>query len=259
MKPIKLFWRARFVMGRRNFGDWISPELCRLLSGREVHYARPNRADLVAVGSILHRVPTHFWSRRISVWGTGFMETCRPARAIHHYHAVRGWRTAELLGVQGVAFGDPGLLVNLLLPGYAEATKRWELGLVPHHVDQAHPSVKAFLQNQPHVRLLDILGGTQEFLKDLAGCRFVLSSSLHGLVAADAFGIPNAWIKISDDVIGSGFKFHDYYSAFGNIRVVPLSLDKLNTTLIDQIAADYQRPGLNQIKSALMESFPFHR
>ena len=43
----------------------------------------------------------------------------------------------------------------------------------------------------------------------------VLSSSLHGLVAADSFGVPNRHIVLSHKPKGDGFKFDDYYSAYG--------------------------------------------
>lgn len=51
-------------------------------------------------------------------------------------------------------------------------------------------------------------------LGEIARCAVVLSSSLHGLIAADAFGHRTAWLELSDAVIGAGYKFRDYYGAF---------------------------------------------
>ena len=60
--------------------------------------------------------------------------------------------------------------------------------------------------------------------EDIDKCDFILSSSLHGIIVADSFNIPNAWIYLTDKVIGKGFKFHDYFSAIG-INHKPLNLD----------------------------------
>jgi pyruvyltransferase len=260
MKPIKLYWCDRLAGGRKNFGDWLSPELCRLLSGREIEYAEAHQADMVAIGSVLQRMRTRFWNRRVHVWGTGFMEPRPGIKVFHHYHAVRGKLTAALLpGTDISVFGDPGLLVDRLLPGHAEIPKRCAIGLVAHHVDQSHPVVTTFLDRHPEARLVDILSDTPDFLRTLAACRFVLSSSLHGLVAADAFGIPNLWVRISDQVRGGGFKFQDYYSGFGLGPMTPLTLDAVNDSVVQAAVAGYQRNGLERMKSMLLESFPFPR
>jgi pyruvyltransferase len=246
------------VRGRRNFGDWISPELCRLLSGREVESASPRDAHLVAVGSVLHRLPNRFWDRRIDVWGAGVMHEDFSARGIHRYHAVRGALTRERVGAPtDTVLGDPGLLVSDLFPAHRDGPKRWDVGLIPHHVDQDYPGVAAFAQRIPGVRVLDILSDWKEFLGEVAACRFVVSSSLHGLVAADAFGIPNAWIQISNQVRGGGFKFHDYYSAFaiGAPKVTPIEL--VDAEFIERTTAVYSRPNLASIQQQLQEAFPF--
>lgn len=259
MSPIKLYWCAHDSGGRRNFGDWMSPELVRELSGREVVYANARWADLVAVGSVLQRLTTTWWNKRVHVWGTGLMHAGRPMRPRHHYHAVRGRLTAELLGRTDIpAFGDPGLLVHRLLPGFATVPKCRDIGVVPHHTEQAHPGVGALCARLPGVRVVDITAPTQEFLRELAACRFVLSSSLHGLITADAFQIPNAWITISNELRGGAFKFEDYYSVFG-LKPVACAIDAVDSAFVEKACAIYQRPGLDGIRQQLLGSFPFPR
>ena len=260
MTPIKLYWCDRLVRGRKNFGDWISPELVRLLSGRDVEFAEARRADLVAVGSVLHRVPTHWWNKRVQVWGSGLMYGDKFVRPKHQYHAVRGHHTARLLGLTGLpAYGDPGLLAARLLPGFAEVPKRWDVGLVPHHIDREHPGVEALLARMPGVRLLDILSNTSEFLNELSACRFVLSSSLHGLIAADAFGIPNAWITISGELRGGEFKFQDYYSVFGIENPITRGIREVDGEFIERTRHEYRRSRLAEIQANLLRSFPYPR
>jgi hypothetical protein len=95
----------------------------------------------------------------------------------------------------------------------------------------------------------------------IAGCDFVLSSSLHGLVVADSFGIPNAWLRVSDRQRGEGFKYRDYYAAFGLEAGEPWEPGERVPTLADLVAhiGDYRRPGLERLKDRLTASFPFPR
>ena len=259
MSPIKLYWCAREKDGRRNFGDWMSPELVRELSGRDVAYARARWADLVAVGSVLERLTTTWWNKRVHVWGTGLMHAGRPMPPRHHYHAVRGRLTAALLGRSDIpALGDPGLLVDRLLPGFADVPKQWDFGVVPHHTEQRHPGMDALLARLPGARLVDITAPTPAFLRELAACRFVLSSSLHGLITADAFRVPNAWITISNELRGGSFKFEDYYSVFG-LRPAARAVDRVDGAFVEEARAGYQRPGLATVREQLLRSFPFPR
>ena len=46
----------------------------------------------------------------------------------------------------------------------------------------------------------------------IASCEVVLSQSLHGLIVADALGVPNVWIAPTGDMVGGRFKFDDYFS-----------------------------------------------
>ena len=38
---------------------------------------------------------------------------------------------------------------------------------------------------------------------------------MHGLIVADALGIPNIRMILSDKITGGDYKYDDYYSAFG--------------------------------------------
>jgi hypothetical protein len=61
-------------------------------------------------------------------------------------------------------------------------------------------------------------------VKAISECKLILSQSLHGLIVADALGIPNVWIEPSSKMIGGEFKFHDYFSTIECVKV-PVSLD----------------------------------
>ena len=50
-------------------------------------------------------------------------------------------------------------------------------------------------------------------LEKILSCKLVLSSSLHGIVFAEAFGVPARWVELPGSKKSEkGFKYHDYYS-----------------------------------------------
>ena len=54
----------------------------------------------------------------------------------------------------------------------------------------------------------------ERVLEHICSCRAVVSSSLHGLVCADAYGIPNVWLD--EFALEEGhFKFRDYFASQG--------------------------------------------
>lgn len=260
MTPLKLFW-ARGTggdAGLRNAGDWYSPLICELLSGRAVIYAPPHRCDLVAAGSLLqrlnrsHRLHRLGLRRRLHIWGTGSLRAQDRLTGSHHVHAVRGLLTRQRLNAGGerVALGDPGLLADRLIE--ATGAKRHALGVVPHLVERDDAAVRTFLAQHPSASFIDITAPVPTVLEAIAGCERILSSSLHGLIFADAFGIPNHWFVASERLLGGRHKFDDYYSAFG-LQMDPVRLPELDP---HTVGADYLRPGIESLKAALVASFP---
>lgn len=102
--------------------------------------------------------------------------------------------------------GDPGILARDLV-GPVEKHNR--IGIVPQYVDKTHPIIQELL-GHPEYQVIDVERECLEVCQEIAGCRAVLSSSLHGLVVADSYGIPNVRLVVSDKIIGGDFKFDDY-------------------------------------------------
>ncbi len=253
VEPLKLHW----AHSKPNFGDWLSPDICSLLSGRKVVHAPINDCTLVAVGSLLQRLKENFWNRRINVWGSGFIAQCPPRESRHYIHAVRGTFSAQQLKMPHLeSTGDPGLLVDSL---YAKvATKKHQLGIVPHYKDKANPVIKMIKDNVKNSLLIDVFNSPEEVCHSIQQCDYILSSSLHGLVVADSYGIPNLWLEVSEQVKGGGWKFRDYYSNFG--MEVPTPLQPKGELKMDEIVSTigyYQRNGIDHIKERLIKSFPF--
>jgi pyruvyltransferase len=97
--------------------------------------------------------------------------------------------------------------------------------LVPHYVDIDNPVIHALARKHPReIKVIDVRREPEPVFKEIAACESILSSSLHGIITADSFGIPSAWAGLSNKVIGDGFKFLDHFSSLG-IRHEPCKLD----------------------------------
>jgi len=55
-----------------------------------------------------------------------------------------------------------------------------------------------------------------EVARQIASCTKIVSSSLHGIIAAHAYGIPAAWVQFSDKLSGDGIKFADHFASVGS-------------------------------------------
>lgn len=206
-----------------NLGDAISPFIVAHLSGRPVvHTGDRKRGKLVATGSIINRARDGD-----VVWGSGAMDAeMRPRGTRILVTAVRGPRTAARLRGLGVecpeVYGDPGCLLPRLFPRPADARPRFALGVIPHHRDRELVTL-----SDPAVRIIDIMDSPEAFVTALWACERIVSSSLHGIIFAEAYGIPADWLEVSDRVLGGGHKFGDYYEGTGRVQPAPLSLERM--------------------------------
>ena len=196
---MRAFWDQD--QGGRNFGDALTAVLFEHMLGVRLEWSEPEAADVFGVGSLAEAIPVGFTG---IVFGTGkmFAHTAldlSQARVL----ALRGPLTAEDSGADCDLLGDPGLLVRDL-PWGKVAPRDLGTAWLPHYVDE---------RSGVGYRI-DILGGVPAVLDEVARCERIVTSSLHGLVLADAFGIPSLWDPCPA-VAGEGFKFRDYAASYG--------------------------------------------
>ncbi|QQL45623.1 polysaccharide pyruvyl transferase family protein [Sulfuriroseicoccus oceanibius] len=236
-----------------NWGDALNPWLVERLSGSSISQVKiPCRMHYLAIGSVMDRVTQYS-----EVWGSGFIEEGQTLLA-HPVavHAVRGPLTREALRKQGVecpeVYGDPALLMPFFYD--PDVSESYEYGIIPHFVDKANPWVKA-QSERSDVLVIDIESGIEEFVRQLKSCRKILSSSLHGLICADAYGKPNVWLGLSDRVIGGAFKFDDYRLAIGAER--PRRIDVRADDSVDEVVAHAERYPVELDLLQLIRACPF--
>ena len=226
-----------------NWGDALNPVLIECISGETPIWVKnPRRRRTtkepvyVVIGSIIAKAS----DRNAVIWGTGFKSTnevmkWRPKKVC----AVRGPLSRSKLHEQGIEcpniYGDPALLY----PKFYKPVKnqKYELGIIPHYVDKDN-AVLDKLKDIPEVRIIDVTIGINRFVDEICSCEKIASSALHGIIAADAYGIPSIWLKFSDKIVGSGFKFMDYLLSVKRPYQEPLVMNEY-TTLNDILKTFY--------------------
>jgi pyruvyltransferase len=241
-----------------NWGDALNRVLVRHISGREPVavqdvYALGNRPVYSVIGSILgnSNLPN------IEVWGSGFIGADRTfLTAPRRIHAVRGPLTRQLVLKQGLScpavYGDPALLYPRYYAPSVE--KEYDLGIVAHYMDRDSPWLNRTAR-EANALIVDVFSGVQEFVDQLCRCRLIASSSLHGLIAADAYDIPFTWISLSKRLLGGDFKFRDYFLSTGrkNVECLDISSDTSARRIYDFVTDSDPKIDLD----VLLQACPF--
>lgn len=181
-----------------NFGDELGAIILRHY-GFTVRRVSFSKAEYLLTGTMLDSAESK--NPTIAVIGSGSGHT---HEAVHDFRvfAVRGRLTAKALGLENVVLGDLGLLASRI---WTKEPARYNIGVVRHYVDDNDYSDFADI-------VIDATEPAETVIKKISSCRVIMSSSLHGIIVADSYGIPNMRIA-RDDVITGDWKWMDHKSA----------------------------------------------
>lgn len=204
--------------GRLNAGDLVGPRMAMATAQHYFHgcvadalpveattcFGAEPHACLLTVGSVLEKA-----KKGDHVWGTGawhrrsMMDAWKHAGAI--IHGVRGPNTQSALrgtyknsdgsgSVNAYAIGDPGFLVSFTNPELGRGVERRGRCFVRHHYD-------VITVTPPGVVDIETNQHWETFVRQIVSCERVFSSSLHGLIFAESFGVPARWYQPSEGIV----------------------------------------------------------
>jgi|SRR5699024_100409 len=238
----------------RNFGDLIGPWLVERMTGLDVTWVPKHEPHYITVGSVLGRV-----SPSSVVWGTGSFGSEHAGHVTRgdRYLAVRGPLTRARLEMFKQScpptYGDPALLV----PDYHPAVDhpKFELGMILRWSERRRKD----RFDVEGVKMIDLeTEDIESTLDEITSCKRIVSTSLHGLILADAYGIPNAWL-IADTGYGKEHKFWDYLLSVHKERdPIEFDITQPGLTLSQLIDVfDFDERSLNIDLDVYRESCPF--
>lgn len=270
--PVLHWGPGQSVWSGRNFGDELNVHLWAAMLKRPLERTPATvgreAGKLLLIGTIFN-----FLKPRDIVAGIGE----RRAKLLPRYRqmlrggnatlaAVRGRYTLDALrrtgGLAGArpALGDPALFAPLLVPDLfgVRAADGGAVCALPHGTDAAlGPAARALgFETISHAQSPLLVA------RAIARCGLVVSSSLHGLVFADALGVPSVLYAPVPD---SAFKYWDYASgllpegALGaeeeeeRTRPLPLGEDAALLELVRNASGAWLQPDLHAVARACVD------
>ncbi|WP_207432137.1 polysaccharide pyruvyl transferase family protein [Sabulibacter ruber] len=204
------YWKP--LNGSQNFGDHLSKVIVtKVLADRNhlLEEETKHQRTMLAIGSVLH-----FASDNDVIWGTGVngkVDVNEHTFSRLDVRAVRGPLTREFLMKRGIpvpeVYGDPALLIPHIFPGRFKKDPQKEYVVVPN----LHDLKIAKVLNLKNV--ISPVWGWNKCVEEILKAEFVIASSLHGLIIAEAFGIPACYIRLTETE--NLFKYNDYLHGTG--------------------------------------------
>ncbi|EEZ9668259.1 polysaccharide pyruvyl transferase family protein, partial [Escherichia coli] len=245
-----LYWWEPAGGKFHNAGDHLSKIIVQRmldLYDKEIEDKLSKKNKMLAIGSVMH-----FAKNMDTIWGTGI--NGKVSEDLHKFEkldvrAVRGPLTRNYLISKGIncpeVYGDPGLL----LPNFYSESLLSENGrvndfmVIPHMNEDVNDYAKF------KGKLINPCQGAISFTKQILSSKFIISSSLHGVIIAEAYGIPA--ICLQNKSGEADFKYKDYYEGTGR-KVFPV-INSVEEALRTKPA---ELPDIEQLSHKLMKVFP---
>ncbi len=230
-----LYWDAE-----PNFGDVIGPYLVSKITNlptvNVLH--RSTTSCLMTVGSIIQRIDRE----GMVIWGSGLIQepSYKELLKISKYKpkvlSVRGFKTAELLESIGIeiinknAYGDPALIMPLFYqPTSINPVKT---AICPHFTHKEY-FINEVGSNE-FINIIDVQADMQFVVDQIASSSACISTSLHGIIIAQAYNIPWIWLEITDNNLkGNDFKFLDFFSTIDKSMITHVKIKLSDIANID--------------------------
>jgi len=203
------YWQQKSFV---NFGDYLSLVLVERIVGMPVgvhrNYPKNTNKAMLAIGSIIS-----FARDGDLIWGSGIngklLNKSDYKFKSLDVRAVRGplsrqflWDIFEIAAPE--IYGDPALLIPQLFPEFVRAKDPKYPYIIISHYSENHLFPRDGLDN-----IVYATDPWQEVLGKILASELVISSSLHGVILAEAYGIPARLLRITETE--PLFKFKDYF------------------------------------------------
>lgn len=239
-----------------NLGDYLSKIVVNwMLKNKglslETCIGTKDKRNLYAIGSVLL-----MGYQNATVWGTGLPFEPSLLRGLFHtrlirsldVRAVRGPYTRKALTKLGHkcpgVYGDPVVLMPMI---YAQTTtnKTHDYTIIPHfstYAETVATKTEDFVLSMHTTNYKSVIDS-------ICRSRVVISSSLHGIILAESYGVSAIFYQDRPDRFN--FKYYDWYESTGRRASIAHSVEEAKRMLPMVL------PSLTIMRKNLLETFPY--
>ena len=255
-----LFYKDK--KGHGNFGDELSFFITSKLINSEKYELVFNQDsklesidyNIICIGSYIHSVKDGFY-----IFGSGIRSDPPLEGNTYSYQnlnikALRGPLSKKFLEKSKInksiivpeIYGDPALLLPKFYQPKRVDLLKDKIALIPHKSNYEYYENKI---DQSKFFLIKPTDPWQNVISVIYSCKYIISSSLHGLICSDAYNKPNLWLD-EYSLSEGDFKFRDYFASQQRPYVKITCLDDFNEIFLYK--------GENKVNlELLIKSFPF--
>lgn len=238
---------------KKNLGDWLTLPVTQYMLSRkglsnEIVKGGGKHRHLFVMGSIIG-----FKGFDATIWGTACLNLEQAYNigrqsVFREYdiRAVRGPLTQKVLQAAGYnvpdVFGDPGILLPLFYSP-SSRDKKYDISVVFHF---------RYARELQGFHTISIETNDYSFFIDeLAASKRVISSSLHGIILAESYGVPA--ILLCENETEDLFKYYDYYYSTKRYNVkIARTIEE--ATIMDPMPLPQN---LDELRQGLIDTFPY--
>lgn len=197
--------------------------------------------------------------QNVTFWGTGverdyytFRKCLRVFHTSYFRHldirAIRGPLSRNTIIKLGhkcpEVYGDPAILMPLIFQ--PEVKKVHEYAIIPQFVTEAKVR-----EQYPDEYIISMnTNDYKRVISQIVSCKKVITSSLHGIILAEAYGVPAVWYRgLVKDI---DFKYKDYYYSTERKKI------PIITSIEEALVAEpLPIPDFAKLQQGLIQTFPY--
>lgn len=231
-----------------NVGDYLSKIVFEMLIkhfGIKSYWTGKTMC-IAHIGSIIQ-----FLGQDCVVYGSGFlfrwaMPKFARKKLKLDIRAVRGPLTRNVLMELGYkvpeVYGDPAILLPLFFT--PPISKKYDFIVIPHesHYEQ-------YKINTQFKIVSTLTNDWELFINEIRASRLVISSSLHGIIIAEAYGVPAIFLDETEN--SDQLKYDDYYYSTGRMNY------KRGKTVEECLSLQPEPlPDFSDMQKKILDAFP---
>lgn len=215
------FRKSGFKFRKNNWGDDINKYLFEYITHKHlfnIPFTGKNITPVKNTYSLIGSILNFYDLNNKIIYGSGIMDPQMDVVGVpDKVISVRGPKTRNILLSKGIAcppnFGDPALLLPVFYKG-----KRMKSNKVGFIINMGTINPDKIISQLGEKYELTMISMTDydvwtDIVDQILNCKFILSESLHGLIIAETYGIPNVWVECQPHPSYWNFKFEDYYES----------------------------------------------